>query len=223
MNEGRRERKLAQTRLALVTALRDQLASASFEDIKVRALTDAADVSEATFFNYFRSKADLALYFIQLWSVDIATAPAVLRKQSPRASIEAIFAATAHDLATYPRVMGEIIAVQARHDPSAPITAMTALEKRVAFPDRPGVDQVTAIGLDGLLPPLIAAAKQCGELPRHVDDNKALLALVNVFFGVPLIFARRQPALIAALYQQQLQVVWAGLQAAPATGTKESL
>ena len=39
------------------------------------------------------------------------------------------------------------------------------------------------------------------------------LALTSVFFGVPLLLARRAPAAIAAAYRAQLAIVWAGLAA----------
>lgn len=213
MTESRRERKHAQTRLELLWALRDRLADRPLEDIGVRELADAADVSEATFYNYFPTKADLALYFVQVWSVDVGWHAAQARAAGPRAAITAIFDATAAQIARAPRVMGEIIAVQGRLDATPTITPMSALEKRLAFPDRAGVDAIDAIGLDGLLRPLIAQARARRELPTAVDGDAALLALVSVFFGVPLILARRAPAMVAAAYRAQLAITWAGLTA----------
>ena len=54
-----------------------------------------------------------------------------------------------------------------------------------------------------------------GELPARLDERAAFLALVSVFFGVPLILARRAPAMVGAAYRQQLDVVWSGLGAGP--------
>jgi AcrR family transcriptional regulator len=213
VTDGRRDRKLAQTRLALLTALRERLAERPLEEINVRELAEAADVSEATFYNHFPTKTDLAVYFVQLWSVDAGWHAAAADRHGPRAAITAIFDATAADVARAPRVMGEVIAVQARLSGKATPPPLTALEKRLAFPDRPGVDAIEAIGLDGLLPPRIAAARACGELPAGGDDSAAFLALTSVFFGVPLLLARRAPAAIAAAYRAQLAIVWAGLTA----------
>ncbi len=215
MNEGRRERKHAQTRLALLGALRDRMATRPLEEIGVRELAEAADVSEATFYNYFPSKADLALYFVQVWTIDVGWHAAQAGAAGPRAAIAAIFEATAQQIVLAPRVMGEIIAVQSRLDVTPSLAPMSALEKRLAFPERAGIEAIEAIGLDGLLPPLLVAARKCGELPRTVNLDAALLALVSVFFGVPLILARRAPTTIAAAYRQQLAITWGGL-AAPA-------
>lgn len=218
MTENLRERKHARTRLDLLAALQAGLAERAFEDIGVRELAAAADVSEATFYNYFPAKADLALYFVQVWSVGVGWHAAVAEPRGPLAAITAIFDATAADIAAYPRVMGELIAVQARLGGKLALAPLSRLEKRLAFPDRPGVEDLEAIGLDGLLPPRLAAARARGELPADLDLDAALLALVSVFFGVPLILARRAPALIAGAYRQQLAIVWAGL---AATARKE--
>ncbi len=214
MNEGLRERKHARTRLDLLAAMREGLASRSLEELAVRDLAVAAEVSEATFYNYFPSKAELALYLVQVWSVDVGWHAQVARPRGPRAAITAIFDATAAQIAQAPRVMGEIIAVQARLDRKPTIAPMTALEKRLAFPDRPGIDAIDVVGLDGLLPPLIAAARETGELPAALDGEAALLSLVSVFFGVPLILARRAPAMVVAAYREQVAIAWAGLTAA---------
>jgi len=61
----RRERKKRQTRDALVHAALTQFIAKGYEHTAVREITDAADVSERTFFRYFASKEDLVLSFIR--------------------------------------------------------------------------------------------------------------------------------------------------------------
>jgi len=208
---GRNQRKRARTRLALLWAFRDRLAERPIEDINVRELTEAIDVSEATFYNHFASKADLAVYFVQLWSIDAGWHAAAARPNGPRAAITAIFDATAADITRAPRVMGEVIAVQARMADRPEPDPLSAIEKQLAFPDRPGIEAIEGIGLDGLLKPLLRDACASGELPSKLDQDAALLALASVFFGVPLILARRAPELVGAMYRRQLDIVWAGL------------
>lgn len=58
---GRRERKKADTRAALLGAAAKLFESKGFVHTTVHEIADAADVSERTFFRYFQSKDDLLL------------------------------------------------------------------------------------------------------------------------------------------------------------------
>lgn len=58
---GRRERKKQATRAALVAAAKELFETKGFAATTVQEITDAADVSERTFFRYFESKEDLLL------------------------------------------------------------------------------------------------------------------------------------------------------------------
>lgn len=62
-----RERKLAQTRLALL----EELEAKPLADVRARDLCERVGISEATFFNHFASKSELLLYFVLLWSVEM--------------------------------------------------------------------------------------------------------------------------------------------------------
>jgi AcrR family transcriptional regulator len=64
-DEPRRGRKKRQTREALVDAALDLFEIKGYEHTAVHEITDAVDVAERTFFRYFASKEDLALFFIK--------------------------------------------------------------------------------------------------------------------------------------------------------------
>lgn len=213
---GRRERKQAQTRVALAHALLARLDERALEDVSVRELAEDADISEATFFNYFPSKADLAIYVIQLWSIDAGERASSAAHRSARAAIEAVFDQVGAEIAAHPHQFAEIIAFQARMGEKRPLREVSRAERLLAFPDRPGTLEVDARGLDGILSRLIELAIARGELPRALDPMAALLALASVFFGVPLLLGGRAPQQVTAAYRQQLAIVWAGL-SAPAT------
>lgn len=210
-NLSRRDRKLAQTRLDLVAALRDRLAERPLEEISVRELAEAADISEATFFNHFPTKADLAFYFVQIWSLDVGWRAGRAAARGARAAIEAILDATAELVAAHPRVMAEVIALQARLPGKLALRPVSRAERLLAFPDREGIDAIEDRGLDGLIPALLDLAVERGELPPTVDRQAAFLAITNVFFGVPLILGPRAPHTVAAAYRQQLDIVWKGV------------
>lgn len=58
-NMSRRERKKMETRACILTAARHLFEEKSFEAISIEEITEKADVSKATFFNYFSSKENL--------------------------------------------------------------------------------------------------------------------------------------------------------------------
>jgi AcrR family transcriptional regulator len=211
-----RPRKIAQTRAALLRAVLARLdGTRALEEINVRELCNEAAISEASFFNYFPKKIDLLVFFIRLWSLDLAwRIHHELAAVSARKALEEILVATARAMRMHPGVMPEIIAFLARST-TIPVGDLELADRLVAYPDRDGIETVPATGLSGLLPPLIARAIREGELPATTDRKTALLSLTSVFFGVPLMLWRRDPDGVEHAYRRQLAVAWAGLQAAP--------
>lgn len=209
-----RQRKFARTKLGLLNALKQQLRRKPFEEITIRALCDAVEISEASFFNYFPRKTDLLLYHIQLWSIEMAwfgrtraTADGGL------AAIEDIFARSAAEVARHPALMAEIIASQARLDELPEFGGVSRAERLLAFPDLDGIEDVQGLGLDELLPPLLERAVNAGELPATTDRGAALIALAGIFLGLPVVLRRSPSGALAVAYQAQLRLLWAGLRA----------
>jgi AcrR family transcriptional regulator len=211
-----RPRKIAQARAAVLRAVLARLdGTRTLDEINVRELCDEAAISEASFFNYFPKKTDLLVFFIRLWSLDLAwRIQHELAAVSARKALEEILVATARAMRVHPGAMPEIIAFLARST-ALPVGDLELADRMVAYPDRDGIETVPATGLDGLLPPLIARAVRAGELPATTDRKTAFLSLTSVFFGVPLMLWRRNPDGVEHAYRRQLAVAWAGLQAVP--------
>jgi AcrR family transcriptional regulator len=207
-----RARKRAQTRLRLVDALLERLSERTLEDIQVSELATAAQVSPATFFNYFPSKADLLTHFIQLWSLKMSALARRSRADSAGAlvAIEELIVATAEDTAVRPKVMLETIAHQARMPADLELEPVEHVERLLFLPDEDDVEALSDRGLGEILRPLLTDAVDNGELPIGSDVETLGLAVASVFFGVPLIVAPRHPDAVAALYRHQLALVWAG-------------
>jgi len=51
-------------------------------------------------------------------------------------------------------------------------------------------------------------------LPENTTMAAAMVGLVSIFYGVPLALQHSNPAAIAAMYRQQLELLWKGLRAA---------
>ncbi len=209
-----RQRKYAWTKLGLLEATLKALAGRSLGDVVVRELCAEVSISEASFFNYFPRKTDLLVYYVQLWSLEMAWhAERRSAGSGGLAGIEDIFVRTGRRVVEHPGVMGEIIAEQVRVPARPELTEVTAAERLLAFPDLVGIEAETAMGVQELFPPLLDQAMQGGELPPVTDRSATLTALGAIFFGVPVIHSRLRPDEVGPAYQRQLEILWAGLRA----------
>ena len=210
-----RERKYAQTKLAILEATLDQLLSKSFEAISIKGLCKHVQISEATFFNYFERKTDILVYFIQLWTIEVSWhAREAAGDNTGLGVIEAIFDFTARQSALHPTITREIIAFQATMDSdTCKPKPITLAERLLAFPKLTNLEDLPAEGLDSILPAQVIRAIKLGELPSDTDVGCAVLALVSIFFGIPLTMYKNDPNTIPDLYRQQLNLLWTGVRA----------
>jgi len=214
-DQPRRAQKRARTRVALVEALLERLAERPLEEIQVRELAQAVEISNATFFNHFPSKDHLLAHFIQLWTLRVGLLAREVRAahDDALAAIEAILVSTAESTADQPRVMSEVIAAQARVGTFEVDEPIELAERLLFLDDAPDVMGLPDNGLGDILPILVMEAVERGELPAQTDVQLVVLAVASVFFGVPLALGRTAPEAVGALYRQQLHLIWAGARA----------
>lgn len=209
-----RQRKFAATKVGLWRETYERLQDTPFAALQVSELCEALQISQPTFFNYFPRKSDLLVYHIQLWSIAATWhARRLSGQREGLAFIEAMLDWTGQNLEANPHMMMEIISFQARRREVVPIEPLTAAELLTAFPDLEGIEEVEPEWLDERLRKSLAVAKLKGELPPETDLDQAVVAIVSVFFGVPMIFGHSAPERIRGAYQSQLQLIWQGLRA----------
>jgi AcrR family transcriptional regulator len=85
---GLRERKKQQTRRLIADTARRLFAERSFEDVTVAEVARAAEVAEATVFNYFPSKEDLFYSGLEAFEEALLSA---IRERQPGESVLAAF------------------------------------------------------------------------------------------------------------------------------------
>ena len=209
-----RQRKFARTKLALLDATLESLRSRSLDEVRVADLCAAADISPASFFNYFPQKADVLVYHVQLWSLEIAWhAERLARKRGGLAAIEEVFALTAREVVRNPEAMAEIIAAQARMQSPPAMADVTDAERLLAFPELDGIELVRIQDLESILTPFIARAIEADELPSRIFRRMVASGLMALFFGMPIVLRRAGPKGLEAAYRRQLKIFWAGLNA----------
>ncbi len=210
-----RQRKFARTRLALARVLADALGKDGFEEIPVKRLCRAAEVSEATFFNYFPRKQDLMTYLAHLWVLELGWHVQRAKGEAQGlAVVDKLFAEVARTCERRPGVLAELLAWIARGGALNNTLEVSDLEKQLAFPELQGVEAIPIKGIDAWLLPSVEAAIARGDLPENTLVPLLLNLLLSVLFGVPLTLLAVDPARIAPVYRQQLALVLAGVRAA---------
>ena len=209
-----RQRKSARTRLALADALTKALTRHTLAEISVKQLCQEAELSEATFFNYFRRKSDLMAYQAQLWLLELGwhlgNAPP---ESNGLAAVDLLFSRTAVTCARQPGVFRELIVWLVRGGELSDIDEMAVIDKRLAFPQLEGIENVPVKGVDAWLAPQLDAAMRRQELPDNALLPMTIASLLTILFGVPLTFLAKDPARIASVYRQQLTILWVGIRA----------
>ena len=210
-----RERKFAKTRLALAEAAAHHLEAAPFEMLSDKSLCERVQISEATFFNYFPKKEDLIVYLDRLWTLELNWyGQQAIKQHQGLAVIDALFRYTSIQMQKKPGLMGEIIAHEARSRSRDQGPDITVAERLMAFADLDGIVNTPDDSLEGLLRGSLQSAIEQGELPENTAMQAAMVGLVSIFYGVPLALQHSNPAVIAAMYRQQLELLWKGLRVA---------
>ena len=210
-----RQKKFARTRLALATALSNALVEQTLNEISVKALCREAEVSEATFFNYFPGKQDLMGYLVQLWLLELGWQVATAANTGPGLpAIQQLYAHSARSCTQRPGLMRELIAWLAHGGSLDAMLELDAFERKLAFPELDGIEKTPLKGVDALIAPQLETAIKKGDLPDNILVPTLLSLLLAILFGVPLTLLSSHPGKIADLYRQQLQLVWSGARAA---------
>ncbi len=210
---GLRERKFARTRLKLARVLVERLQMSTLDEIVVRDLCDACEISEATFFNYFPRKVDLLDYYTQLWMLELTWRCQNSGKQG-LAAVGVSFEFMASSFQARTGVMSEIIARQALLREKPQPVELTLAERMIAFPEFAGIEELAVGGVDKAWWPALEQAMRGGELPSNAHMPTVMVGLASIFYGLPLIMRQGKVSAIGNAYTQQLAVFWAGVRSA---------
>ena len=207
-----RERKFARTRLALAEIVTNHLENAPLEALSVKTICERAQISEATFFNYFQKKETIVVYLDKLWTLELNWyGLQVAGQQKGLSVIDALFRYAAIQIQKKPGLMGEIIAYHARERTRAALPDVTPAERYMAFRDLAGIENLGEDSLETVFRKALQQAVDQGELPPNTLLAAAMIGLASIFYGVPLAIQQSNPAAIGAMYRQQLALLWAGL------------
>ena len=164
---GLRERKKARTRAAIADAARRLFLDRGFANVSVSEVARLAEVSEATVFNYFRTKEDL--FFSGLEAFEAALLDAV-RRREPRES--ALSAFRRHILSGIPRLK----------EPEAAVGVAAAARRLRDTPSLRERELALLAGHARALAEMLAA--EAGAPEPRVEEIVASRALVDAHASV---------------------------------------
>ena len=203
-----RERKAALTRLGLLDAMVRRLRKQTLDEITVKELCSDVGISEPTFFNHFKSKHELLVLYVRLWSVEMKNAMDVPGATALE-SLKRLFVLTARATATLPRLMKEIISYQLKYPIAAKTGAPTRAELLLRFPSIGNVEHPRPFSIRSLIREAFDRAVQRGELPRSKELETAVSVLSALFFGVPALNV--DAPLAEEIYLSGLGSLWRGI------------
>lgn len=206
-----RERKFAQTKLAILNAFISRLKKIHIEEVSIKDVCEEVQISEGTFFNYFSKKTDILLYFISLWSLEAKYQADKIDKDKPLLAIESIFTYTTDKMMDNAPVIFEIICFIAKQREVLVVKDITLAEKLLAFKDYPGIEKYHSTSLVEIFRPYLEQAIKNSDLPKETNIKLTLLILRSIFFGTPLALSQAHVEKVRPVYCTRLEMLWTAL------------
>lgn len=200
----------AQKKQALVEVLLYRMQTEPFEEIKISDLCRDAQVSEASFYNYFPQKTDVLVYFVLLWSIEISWKLRYENHIAGLLEIEQFFRELAQSITEQATLIAEIIAFQIKWTPSGKWPQLTDADKLVAYPEYEKILTIEAEGLDKILMPSLEEAVARGELPQSTPLQVISSGISALFFGIPMLVKQVPIDRLHDIFLEQLRLLWDG-------------
>jgi AcrR family transcriptional regulator len=206
-----RQKKHAKTKIAIMDAFLKRLEKSRFESISIKVICRDLEISEGTFFNYFPQKRDIIDYYVQLVLLKaISKAEKASLKAGYISLINNLFKELASEIKNI-NVVYQVIAVLAVSQEKLNRVAITDIEKRLAFPDSPGIEESPAVFIDVFLRDCLEKALKGGELPKKSNIDDILVSLLTILSGTLLAAKVSGIQDYGYHYSRQLKLLFKGL------------
>ncbi|GAK48923.1 transcription activator, AraC family [Candidatus Moduliflexus flocculans] len=212
-----RERKHAQTKIALAREFMERLKTKRLAEISVKEVCETIPISEVTFYNYFPEKTDIFIYLMQLWHTEILWKLAQWEKDKSNIEIiEAWFDFACLEITSYAGALNEVLSFVVQQQ-EITFSPMSVAEKILAFPDCDGIELFDVRGIhsknDSMLKPYLEKAIKSGELPPQTDLEEVDRMLDTIFLGGMMTLYCNSEGVLRSTYQKMLRFLWQGLRA----------
>ena len=200
-----RELKKARNKIALYEAAMSLIGEGMFREVMLEEICRTAEVSKVTFFNLFRRKEDLLLYYMRIW---LTNRIIEIQEQKLRGleAVRHIFQAVADDAETKPGIMPSLIAFLAEMKMHPSMPEMSEAEVQLLFPGHEDIGAEPP-NMFALFRQCAAEAEQDGMLRHGLSAGDAVQFLFTVFYGAFLTSQLYASSQIADFYETQLSFI----------------
>jgi len=195
-----RQKKYATLKLKILDCLIEKIELKTLQEVSVKEIAQELDISEMTFYNYFKNKKELIIYFIELWNIEMSQNLLNAKTLSSVESIFLIYELTAIKIEKNYRFMMEIIAFIALNGTPKKDLQITEAEIILKFGS---LFSFKEGGFKELLLPLLNSAIENKEI-KNRDTQTLFIALHNTFFATPLVVDAKSVGELQTLYKKQL-------------------
>ncbi len=203
MNDfGQRELKKAKTKLECLKAMHILSKNKSFKDIKAKDIASAVAITEMTFFNYFKTKEELLLYYMRMWCLDQMAAQ-LLRPLRGYAAVYRIFLHTSNEIKAYPTIMLSLIGYIASLHEKPTLLTIEPAEIYLRHPDLSSLQNGDILDFDHLM------LNHLEEIELKLSKQETLNLLRSAFYG-DAINAHMTDQETQKLYELSLNTIFKG-------------
>jgi hypothetical protein len=204
---GLRERKAAKIKLAILDEIILLLKKMKFKQINVMELCDSIDISKVTFFKYFPKKEETLIYFMNIWCLRQLVN---LKKNGKKgvAATQLFFSSLAKDYKANPNLMLALIGFIANLDKKPTNHKITAIEKKLLFPDDDEIGNVEIMNIHEILEKHLKEAEELKEIDLNYSINDRLNLLASLFYGTALTAHTKRIMDVELLYKRNLKFVF---------------
>ncbi len=208
-----REKKHARTKLAIMDSFMERLKNTRFDDISVREMCRDVEVAEGTFFNYFPEKIDVIRYYLTLNTLRMIWGA---RKKAPAGEYLSLVNHAFSQMSerwNNNNLTYQVISVLLAQGERPKRIDISDIEKKLAYPDCPGIEEIPTVMLHDWFKECIISARKNGELPSNVNIDDVVVSLITIVAGTILAVRFNGRNNCSYHYARQLRALWRGLEA----------
>jgi len=206
-----REKKYARTKIAIMNSFINRLRHTRFDDISIKQVCGDVEVAEGTFFNYFPEKIDVICYYLLLNIVKILWKA---EKEVPTGKYLPLIDAVVKQLSqgwSSDNLIYQIISVLLIQGERPKRIAISAIEKKLAFPDCAGIEDVPSVILYEWFKECMILAQKNGEVGPKVNVDDVVVSLMTISSGTMLAIRFNHRSNAEYHYMRQLHALWRDL------------